>query len=350
MTDNALCNALARRNSARPPVWFMRQAGRYHRHYQRLRQDYDFVSLCKVPKLATEVTLGPMRDFNFDAAILFSDLLFPLEAMGMGLQYTPGPTLDRRLDTLAAVDALASGPQLAAQLQFQADAVSLIRRALPMEKGLIGFAGGPWTLFVYGTDGSHQGELSSARRGLTDGRYERFCERLTDLLAACLAQQAQAGADAVAIFDTAAGELSAEEFATHIVPPLRAVLAGFRARAPATPVIYYSKNTTADHWRHLEGLDVQCLGVDWHHDLAEVLERFGDRFAVQGNVDPEWLLLPQAQLEARLRPWLERIARLPARRRLGWVCGLGHGVLQRTPEDNVRRFLQLQREIFDERS
>jgi uroporphyrinogen decarboxylase len=350
MTENALSKALARRNSARPPVWFMRQAGRYHRHYQRLRQDYDFVSLCKIPKLATEVTLGPMRDFDFDAAILFSDLLFPLEAMGLGLTYTPGPTLDRRLDTFAAVDALASGPGRAADLQFQADAVTQIRRALPLHKGLIGFAGGPWTLFVYGTDGSHQGGLASARRGLLDGRYEHFCERLTELLAASLAQQAEAGADAVAIFDTAAGELSAAEFAAHIVPPLRAVLAHFRARVPATPVIYYSKNTTADHWRHLEGLDLQCLGIDWHQDIAEVLERFGERFAVQGNVDPAWLLLPPEQFELKLRPWLERVARLPAKRRMGWICGLGHGVLPTTPEGNVRRFLQLQREIFDERA
>ncbi|MGB8327910.1 MAG: uroporphyrinogen decarboxylase family protein [Steroidobacteraceae bacterium] len=349
MTENALRDALARRNAGRPPVWFMRQAGRYHGHYQRLRREHDFVSLCKIPQLATEVTLGPIRDFDFDAAILFSDLLFPLEAMGLGLAYTPGPTLDRRLDTLAAVDALASGPQQAAGLRFQADAVTQIRRALPPEKGLIGFAGGPWTLFVYGTDGSHQGGLPSAHRGLLDGRYQHFCARLAEVLAACLAQQAEAGADAVAIFDTAAGELSAEEFATHVVPPLREVLARFRARAPATPVIYYSRGTTPAHWRHLEGLDLQCLGIDWHHDLAEVLERFGERFAVQGNVDPQWLLLPPTEFDAKLRTWLERIARLPAGARRGWICGLGHGVLPTTPERNVRRFLQLEREVFDER-
>ena len=348
MSENALRNALARRNVSRPPVWFMRQAGRYHRHYQRLRQSHDFVSLCKIPKLATEVTLGPMRDFNFDAAILFSDLLFPLEAMGFGLQYVPGPTLDRRLDTMDAVNALTSGRARAVELQFQADAVTQIRRALPTEKGLIGFAGGPWTLFVYATDGSHQGPLSSARRGLVDGRYERFCERLIELLAACLAQQAQAGADAVAIFDTAAGELTPEEFEAHVVPALRAVLAQFRARAPTTPVIYYSRNTGPEHWRHLETLDIQCLGIDWHHDLTQVLERFGERFAIQGNVDPEWLLLPEFELESKLRAWLERIASLPLKRRVGWICGLGHGVLPATPEGNVRRFLQLEREIFHE--
>lgn len=343
--ETTLTAALNRRNTGRPPVWMMRQAGRYHSHYQMLKKHNDFIALCKQPELAAETALGPIHDFNFDAAILFSDLLFPLEAMGMGLKYDPGPKLDFHVQTPLDVERLTGGAQRAGVMNFQAEAVKLTRARLRPDKGLIGFVGGPWTLYVYAAAGSHE-KAPLAMGGLDNGTYAAFNEKLLDLLAHNMKLQTAAGVESIALFDTAAGEVNAETYGKHVVPVLADLLARFRKLDAATPVTYYSRGTGPAHWDQLEGLPFQCLGVDWRHDLATVLETYGDRWAIQGNVDPEWLHLPLAELEQKLTAWFTRIKALPAERRRGWICGLGHGVLQRTPEVNVRRFVQLQREIF----
>ena len=346
MTDKLLLAALARRNTGRPPVWFMRQAGRYHGHYQRLRAKHDFIELCKNPELATEVTLGPIEDFGFDAAILFSDLLFPLEAMGMGLTYEPGPKLGWQLRELADLKRLQGGAARAAQMDFQGEAIRRLKLRLPADRALIGFVGAPFTLYAYAVAGSHEGFARQGLPGLTSGLYAGFCEALTELLAANMALQAQAGADAIALFDTAAGALDEEGFAHHAAAPLAAVLQLFRQRHPDLPVIYYSRETGPAHWQALRPLGVQCLGIDWRHDLALALTEQTPHWAVQGNIDPQWLHLPAAELEARVRGVFEHVRALPAAVRAAWVCGLGHGVLQHTPEDNVRLVLRLQREMF----
>ncbi|HEY6451195.1 MAG TPA: uroporphyrinogen decarboxylase family protein [Steroidobacteraceae bacterium] len=346
MSEPLLLQALSCRNPGRPPVWFMRQAGRYHRHYQALRTRHEFIDLCKQPALAAAVTLGPIEEFGFDAAILFSDLLFPLEAMGMGLRYAPGPQLDWYLRDTADLVKLHGGAERAAHLAFQARALELLRARLAPEVCLIGFVGGPFTLYAYAVAGSHEGLERGPLAGLEDGLYRGFNERLCALLAANMALQAEAGADCVAIFDTAAGSLREAQFARYAAAPLAAVMQEFRARCPHTPVIYYSRDTGPGHWAALRAIDLQCLGIDWRHDLIEVLRSHGSRWSVQGNIDPQWLLLPAAELERRLRACFTRLLEQPAALRTGWVCGLGHGVLQTTPESNVRLALQVQREMF----
>lgn len=338
--------AIQRQNLSRPPVWFMRQAGRYHAHYQALRKKYSFIDLCKNPEVACEATLGPIRDFDFDAAILFSDLLFPLEAMGMGLRYEEGPQLDWHLKTPAQLDHLKSGGELASQLHFQAQAMQLIRKELPQSKGLLGFVGGPLTLFCYAVEGTHSGDLASSRLGLIDGRFVGFCERLRELLAQNMALQARAGADTIAVLDTCAGEFDPTTFSSLVVPELRRLFSRFLELCPNTPITYYSKGSGPEHWQSLLDLPISCMGVDWRHDITKVLTEQGPHFAIQGNVDPAWLHLPERELETRLRAWFERVLTLPASARRGWVCGLGHGVLQRTPEANIRLFLKIQKEMF----
>jgi uroporphyrinogen decarboxylase len=345
MTETALTAALARRNSGRPPVWMMRQAGRYHAHYQSLKRYVDFLTLCRDPAFAAETALGPIHDFNFDAAILFSDLLFPLEAMGMGLEYSPGPKLSFHLRTPADLARLTGGADKAQLLRFQADAMRLTRARLRPDKGLIGFVGGPFTLYVYAAAGSHE-NAREALPGLANGLHDGFNERLLDLLARNMADQAAAGADNIAVLDTAAGEVDATLFAGRIVPVLGELLKRFRALDPRTPVTYYSRGTGPAQWRALTDLPIACLGVDWRHDLSQVLVEFGDRWCIQGNVDPEWLLLPAEEMETRVRAVFGKVLQLPANLRAAWICGLGHGILQKTPEANVRRFVQLQRELF----
>jgi uroporphyrinogen decarboxylase len=346
VTETLLAAALARRNTRRPPLWFMRQAGRYHRHYQALRARHDFIALCKQPQLAAAVTMGPIEDFDFDAAILFSDLLFPLEAMGMGLSYEPGPKLAWHLREAKDLARLRGGAAAAGHMEFQAEALRLLRPQLAPDKALIGFVGGPFTLYAYAAAGSHEGFTRQGPAGLEEGLYAGFCERLVELLAANMVLQARAGADCVALFDTAAGALDPPQFARHVAGPLEQVVQLFRRSCPATPLIYYSRDTGPEHWRALEPLDLQCLGVDWHHDLAATLKAQTPRWCVQGNIDPEWLHLPPPELEARVRQVFARVAALPAAARASWVCGLGHGVLQHTPEDNVRLVIRLQREVF----
>jgi uroporphyrinogen decarboxylase len=345
MSETLLTAALNRRNTGRPPVWMMRQAGRYHSHYQSLKRHHDFISLCKDPQLAAETTMGPIHDFNFDAAILFSDLLFPLEAMGMGLTYEPGPKLAFHLHSPDDLARLEGGAGRAQFMQFQAEAVRLIRSRLRHDKGLIGFVGGPFTLYVYAAAGSHE-KAREAMAGLTNGVYEGFNAKLLDLLAHNMALQSRSGTDCIALFDTAAGEIDAANYGRYVVPVLSDLLARFRRLDPDTPVIYYSRGTGPAYWDQLVSLPFQCLGIDWRHDITEVLRTYGERWAIQGNVDPEWLHLPLPELEARLTGYFGRVRALPEAARRGWICGLGHGVLQRTPEANVRRFVTLQREIF----
>ena len=347
MSEPRLLAALARRNAGRPPVWFMRQAGRYHRHYQALRARHEFIDLCRQPALAAEVTLGPIEEFGFDAAILFSDLLFPLEAMGMGLRYAPGPQARlapaRALPIWRGSSAVPAGPQ---HMNFQARGASRLRARLPAEQR-------PDRLRRRSV---HAIRLRGGRlaRGLCaqesarprDGLYQGFNERLCELLAGNMALQARAGADCVAVFDTAAGTLIPAQFARHAAPPTGARRGAVSCACPHTPVIYYSRDTGPEHWEALGALDLQCLGVDWRHDLADTLMRADFALVRAGQYRSEWLLLPPAEMEPLVRSVFARVAALPAAVRAAWVCGLGHGVLPQTPEGNVHRLLQIQREMF----
>ncbi len=339
--------ALARSNDGVPPIWLMRQAGRYHAHYQALRKRHSFIELCKESELACEVTMGPIRDFDFDAAIMFSDLLFPLEAMGMGLRYEPGPKLDFHLTSEAALDRIHGGRARIAALEFQAQALKRIRTALDPSKALLGFVGGPFTLFAYAVEGSHQGDLSPTLAGLKDKRWPIFLERLVPLLIENMVLQADAGPDTVAVFDTCAGELDPETYGTTVVPVLRAVFEAFKARKKDVGILYYSRGTNPLHWRKLKDLPFDQLGVDWRHDLSAVLKEFGSQWSIQGNFDPEMLTKPEPEFQSALEGYLTRIrAQTTASERRGWVAALGHGVMPSALEANVRHFVKRHRDLF----
>jgi len=330
-------NALTRRAQSVPPIWLMRQAGRYHRHYQALRQKHSFMDLCKQPDLAAEVALGAVQDFDFDAAILFSDLLFPLEALGMGLEYTDrGPQLGWKLDR-KTFSQLRSVEEAWPHLLFQGEAVRTTRARLPDDRSLIGFVGGPWTLFVYAVEGSHKGSLTASKKLLS--LFPRFCEVIVPLLARNIELQLESGAELVMIFDTAAGELSPDIFQASVVPQLQIV-----TRRESTRVGYYSKGTQPAHLRHslfTEG-DLAGIGVDSGWNMSEALDMFRRGF-VQGNFDQALLLSEPDELKRRLTKYLEALMHHD---RSGWICGLGHGVLPGTPEANVRIFVDTVREVM----
>lgn len=336
-------NAIRRLPQPVPPIWFMRQAGRYHRHYQALRAKNSFMDLCKIPELAAEVAMGPIEDFDFDVSILFSDLLFPLEALGMGLDYPDGkgPQLGWHLDTPADLSRLTPMAEALPQLEFQRRAVQLTRARLPESKSLIGFVGGPWTLFSYACQGSHDGTLLASKKRLGT-MFAAFCERLVPLLIENIRLQLDAGAEIVMLFDTAAGELSPALFATHIVPQLERLVAAHPGKLG-----YYSKGTQPAHIAQpfFQNAALAGLGVDhrWPMSTALGLRRSG--FA-QGNFDQALLHLPSDEFAEALTAFLGPLRRLSPEARAGWVCGLGHGVLPQTPEENVRQFVKIVREMF----
>ena len=256
------------------------------------------------------------------------------------------PRLDWHVKTTVDANRLRSGGELVSALAFQAEAIRQTLDRLPRSKGFLGFVGGPLTLYFYATEGSHKGDLAGAHAGLRDGRYELFCEKLLDLLVENMVLQAEAGADTVAVLDTCAGELSPADYRSVAVPVLAELMRRFKERCPNTPITYYSKNTGETHWEALVDLPISCMGIDWHHDLAHVLKNWSSQWAIQGNVDPNWLFLETDELIARLGRVFTSVKRLPEEHRRGWICGLGHGVLPGTPEHNVRAFLRTQREYF----
>jgi uroporphyrinogen decarboxylase len=333
-------NALKRIPQATPPVWFMRQAGRYHAHYQALRAKHSFVELCKNPDLAAETAMGPMRDFDFDAAIVFSDILFPLEALGMGLTYDPAPKLAFQLDE-TTFPHLKNWAEACPALAFQGDAVHATRLVLPAGKSLIGFVGGPWTLFVYAVEGSHKGSLIKSKQLLAP-LFPKFAETMLPLLAYTIGRQLACGAEVVMIFDTAGGELSPEYYARYNVPFLATL-----AKLHPGKLGYYGKGLSEAHLTALRAANAPFagIGVDHRHGLNNMLQVSTQGF-LQGNFDQSLLHLGEKEFETAARAYLANFKELSEKGRAGWVAGLGHGVLPLTPERNVKRYVQLVREIF----
>ena len=320
------------------PVWFMRQAGRYHSHYRKIREKNDFMSLCKTPRLACEITMGPMEEFGFDGAIMFSDLLFPLEQLGFGLSYAKGPpTLQMSLKDSSVLKKIK--PQTPSEIfyNFQRETLKLIGQRLSSSQTLLGFIGAPFTLYTYAMEGAHKGNLIESKRGLYDGRFDGFMEKLLPSLEENLAVQADSPADALCLFDTAAGELSLYDYKRFVLPVIRQLTKTFKRDHPAKKLIYYSKQTSLNHLLAIEDESIDVLGIDWRLDLPEVLSRLGDDYYIQGNLDPSHLFLAWPCLEEILGNLWRSLERAPLNR---WIFGLGHGVLPKTPEENVKKTVE----------
>jgi uroporphyrinogen decarboxylase len=319
----------------------MRQAGRYQRAYQTFRRRHSFQALCRDPELSAKVALASVEDFDFDAAILFSDLLFPLDAIGLGLTYSDdGPRLARRFSKSTVVRR--SLDSIASDLAFQAEAVAATRRQLPTDKGLIGFIGGPWTLFVYALEGTHRGSLARAKSSMA--LYRRFARTMVPVLERMAARQLAAGADLVMVFDTAAGELAPDAFRRHIVPDLTRI-----ASSAPDRLGYFARGVHPAHFDNGQSLPGAWAGhgFDWRWSLADVLAKPGRHGFVQGNLDPALLHLEGRRLASAIDEFLKPLASLDPEVRRGWICGLGHGVLPGTPESSVRTFVKSVRRRLD---
>ncbi|MDQ0325425.1 uroporphyrinogen decarboxylase [Rhodopseudomonas julia] len=316
----------------------MRQAGRYLPEYRETRsQANGFLDLCYTPKLATEVTLQPIRRFGFDAAILFSDILVIPDALGQKVAFEEGhgPRLEpidpSRIGELA-------GKDVTAFLAPVLETVERVRAELPQETTLLGFCGAPWTVATYMVAGTGTGDQGPARR-LSLGEPERF-QALMDILveasASYLVAQLKAGADAVQIFDTWAGVLDDDGFDRWAIEPVRAIIAKVREAVPGAKVIAFPKGGGARLKRYVEGTGADAIGLDWSTPLDDARKNAGGK-ALQGNLDPMRLIVGGKALEDGVRSILAAMRGYPH------IFNLGHGITPDTPVEHVEAFVKLVR-------
>jgi uroporphyrinogen decarboxylase len=317
----------------RTPVWLMRQAGRYMAHYRGLRAKLSFLDLCRSPEASAEAALYARDWLGVDASIVFSDILVVLEALGVGLRFEgDGPKLDPLADA-AAIDRLRDPIVAARDLGYVAEAVRLTVAGSPADIPCIGFCGAPFTLAAYAIEGGGSRNFAKAKRFMyrETPAWHRLCARIALCSAAHLNQQIAAGAAAVQIFDSWAGNLSREDYRAFVLPHLAAVVRGV---TPGVPVIVFGAGTG-----HLLDLfaetGAEVIGVDSGPDLAAACRGLGDGVAVQGNLDPALLLGTEAVLHERIDSLLAGVAGRP-----GHIANLGHGIIKETPPEMARELVR----------
>jgi uroporphyrinogen decarboxylase len=343
LENDLFLRALKRQPVDRTPVWMMRQAGRYLPEYKATRAKAgDFMSLCRNPELCCEVTLQPLDRFGLDAAILFSDILTIPDAMGLGLRFVEGegPVFDRPLRDAHAIEALGV-PDPETDLRYVMDAVRTIRGALGPRLPLIGFAGSPWTLATYMIEGAGGSGFHTIKRMAYDApeALDSLLAKLAASVSLYLEAQQRAGADALMIFDTWGGVLSPADYVQFSLEPMARIVEHLKRVAPETPVILFTKNG-GQHLEAMAETGCDALGLDWTTDVGAARSRVGTQVALQGNLDPTWLLAEPARIETAVARVLDSYGKGP-----GHVFNLGHGILQQTPPEHAAAMIEAVRSL-----
>jgi uroporphyrinogen decarboxylase len=340
MTDSPvikpLLRALARERNASPPIWLMRQAGRYLPEYRAVREKAGgFLDLCFNPRLAAEVTLQPIRRFGFDAAILFSDILVIPHALGQRVSFEEGE--GPKLEALREPAALT---RLSAEIDHSAlapiyETIGRVRQDLPNEVALLGFCGAPWTVATYMIAGCGTPDQSPARLFAYSHPqdFARLVDKLIDASAGYLIRQFEAGVDAVQIFDTWAGVLPAGEFRKWCIEPTARIIAAVRQRIPDAKIIGFPRGAATELSNYLDAVPVDAIGLDWMVELDFARKYVQPKRTVQGNLDPLVLLAGGAALDTAIDAILETFGQGP------FIFNLGHGILPNTPIAHVERLV-----------
>ncbi len=332
MASNLFQTALLKQTQNVPPIWFMRQAGRYHSHYRKLKEKYTFEQLCKSPELAAEVAKGPLDEFDFDVAILFSDILFILEGLGLELKFDPGPKFASYIDANnfrnyndidKAID----------HLKFQSDAIKFTRENISNSKSLIGFVGGPWTLirYAFGKD-----KLNNDNNKIY---FDFLSSTLVPLLKKNIKLQLDAGAEIVMIFDSSLYDLGNSDFKNNYVAILEDISSSFPNK-----VGYYARGKREEDILSCMKYPFAGFGFDASINLENIFKNSKHGF-IQGNFDEKLMLLDTDQFKQELQKYTEFMKSIENRD--GWVCGLGHGINKETPEKNVHLFIENIRKEFN---
>ena len=334
MNDSFL-RACKRQPVERTPVWMMRQAGRYLPEYRAVRARADFLTMCRTPELAAEVTLQPVDIIGVDAAIIFSDILVVPAAMGLPfyMEESVGPRFQRPVRSREDVDALRI-PDPAHALRYVLDAIELSRRALNGRVPLIGFSGAPWTLATYMIEGRGSRDFQHINRMMLDEPevFAALMEKLTEAVRLYLEAQIDAGADAVQIFDTWAGALPPDHFKKWSLDPLERIVS--RMQRKGQPIIVFCKG--ANHSiREISQIGADVVGLDWTIDLACAREITDGRVALQGNLNPSFLYASPEQIRREVRSILQKYGQGP-----GHVFNLGHGIFPDVPVEHARAMVR----------
>jgi uroporphyrinogen decarboxylase len=314
----------------RTPVWFMRQAGRYMAEYGAVRKQYSLIEICKKPQIAAEVTITAAEALGVDAAIIFADLLLPLEVMGMPFHFSPGegPVIEKPLRTGDEISHLRT--DRAADLGYVAEAVRLVAKHFGARLPVIGFCGAPFTLASYMIEGGGSRNYVHTKKMMysSPAAWDELMGKLVAVTSQYAAEQVRAGADVIQIFDSWVGCLSVEDYRRYVLPHTTELVKVLQKTA--APVIYFGTDS-ATLLPSMQETGAEVIGLDWRIPLDEGWQRLGFKGAVQGNLDPVLLFADWKELKARAQDILRR-----AGGRAGHIFNLGHGILPETPVENVK--------------
>ena len=343
MIENDLfLRACKRQPVDRLPVWYMRQAGRYQPEYRKLKERYSLVEICEQPELCAQVTMLPVQQLQVDAAILFSDIMIPVGAMGVPftIEADRGPLIHRPVRTLDDVERLSEvDPEH--DLSYVLETIRLLHSQLTVP--LIGFAGGPFTLASYLIEGAPSREylLTKSMMYRDPQTWRQFMDRLANMIVVYMRAQIRAGASAIQIFDSWVGSLSPGDFQEYVLPTMQKIFAGLKDLD--APLIYFGV-TTADLLPLIRETGASVIGVDWRTSVHAARERIGNGVALQGNLDPAVLLGPWPEVERRARAIIDAGIQRP-----GFIFNLGHGVLKMVAVDQLQRLTQFVHEYSEQK-
>ncbi len=334
-----LLDACRRRPTDVRPVWFMRQAGRYLKQYRQIRAKHGILEICKRPDLAAAVTLQPVEVLDVDAAIIFADLLLPVEPMGLKLKFVAGegPVIDNPVVTSEDIDSLSISNT--DDLGYVGEAIQAVVRALAGRVPVIGFVGAPFTLASYMIEGGASRTFLRTKRMMYSNEtlWRRLMGKLVDVLGPFALQQITAGARVIQVFDSWAGALGPDDYVRYVAPYSRALIDRIRSGGGA-PVIHFGTGT-GGYFKELHAAGGDVIGVDWRINIDQAWMDISYRSAIQGNLDPAVLFAPLPELRERVQLLLKRTGTRP-----GHIFNLGHGILPETPVENVKAVVEIVRE------
>ena len=337
--NSRFLDACRRRPTDVRPVWFMRQAGRYMKQYREIRAKASILEICKRPDLAAQVTLQPVEVLDVDAAIIFADLLLPVEPMGLKLKFVAGegPVIGNPVRTSDDVDSLSISNT--DELGYVGDAIQLVVRQLAGRVPVIGFVGAPFTLASYMIEGGPSKTFirTKAMMYRDETLWRRLMGKLVDVLGPFAIAQVTAGARAIQVFDSWVGALGPDDYVRYVAPYSRALIE--RIRTASVPVIHFGTGA-AGFFRELHAAGGDVMGVDWRVNIDQAWMDISYRSAVQGNLDPAVLFAPLPELKMRVLELLKRTGSRP-----GHIFNLGHGILPETPVEHVKAVVDIVHEF-----
>ncbi len=338
MTSRFL-DACRRRPTDVRPVWFMRQAGRYMKQYRDIRSQHSILEICKRPDLAAQVTLQPVEILDVDAAIIFADLLLPVEPMGLKLRFAAGegPVIDNPVRTSNDIDSLSISNT--DELGYVGETIQRVTTALAGRVPVIGFVGAPFTMASYMIEGGPSRNFLRTKQMMyhDETLWRRLMGKLVDVLGGFGILQASAGARAIQVFDSWVGTLGPDDYVRYVAPYSRALIE--RIRSASVPVIHFGTGA-AGFFKELHAAGGDVMGVDWRINIDQAWMDISYRSAVQGNLDPAVLFAPLPELRMRVHELLKRTGSRP-----GHIFNLGHGILPETPVENVKACVEIVREF-----